>query len=234
MIYYKSRFKRKLIRSINKIKIKIKRLFKKTNWLAHHGIERSGTNYLRSCLSFLKVDIINEVSGPENNPHHKHFRWYQDKSLIPKFRSQLLNNINACSLKDINKFCDYPNDTKHIIIKKTLIKGITSIVNYALNDNWFKNKEELKKNIPKILRDYKAYYNFWERISRENPNQVIMISYEDLVASSETLLEVLKKFGISHKVKVPKKLIFNELYQSPKNRKKYFSENELSEIISVR
>ena len=227
-----TRFKKKLIRSINKRKIKLKRLFKKTNWLAHHGIERSGTNYLRSCLIFLKIDLINEVDGPANNPHHKHFRWYKDKSLIPKFRSHLLNDINASNLSDVNRVCDYPSDTKHIIIKKTLIRGMTSLANYAVNDNWFKNKEELKKNIPIILEDYKAYYNFWEKISRENSNQVVLISYEDLVASSKTLLEVLEKFGISLKVKVPKQLIFNELDQSPKNRKKSFSENEILEIIN--
>ena len=88
-----SRIKKKLIRSIGKRALKIKRLFKKTNWLAHHGIERSGTNYLRSCLIFLKIDLINEFDGSANNPQHKHFRWYQDKSLIPSFRSHLLNNI---------------------------------------------------------------------------------------------------------------------------------------------
>ena len=227
-----SRIQKKLIRSINKRVLKIKRLFKKTNWLAHHGIERSGTNYLRSCLIFLKIDLINEIDGAANNPQHKHFRWYEDKSLIPSFRSHLLNNINAKNLSDINRLCDYPNDTKHVIVKKTLIKGMTSLANYAANDNWFKSKDEIKKNIPIILEDYKAYYNFWGKISKENPNQVILIYYEDLVASSKTLLEILEKIGISPKVKVPKQLIFDEVDQSPKNREKFFSENEISEIIS--
>ena len=79
----KNFYKNKYFRSISKKKLEIKKLFVTNDWIAHHGIERSGTNYLRAILIILKINLINQFDPAENHPTHKHFRWYTDKSLIP-------------------------------------------------------------------------------------------------------------------------------------------------------
>ena len=95
----KNFYRNKYFRSIYKQKFKIKKLFVRKNWIAHHGIERSGTNFLRAILIKLKINLINQFDPAENHPTHKHFRWYKDKSLIPNLKKKLFNDIIA---KNIN------------------------------------------------------------------------------------------------------------------------------------
>ena len=222
----------KYTKSFAKKKHKIKRFFKRKNWIAHHGLERSGTNYFRACLLSLDIDVINNIDPQENNPKHKHFRWYDNKSLIPNFRKQFFNNLTVKSIIDINNICGYPIDTRHLIIKKTTLGALTSLSNYAIRDGWIKNREDVIKNIPLILNDYKAYYDFWRKMSDMNPSKVQLIFYEDLIMSSTPLANALDKVGINPKLKFPTKFIFEEVYQSEKNRKNVFSSNEIYEIIS--
>ena len=53
----KNFYKNKYFRSIAKKKLAIKKLFVKNDWIAHHGIERSGTNYLRAILILSLIHI---------------------------------------------------------------------------------------------------------------------------------------------------------------------------------
>ena len=225
--YYKNKFSK----SLAKKKIKIKSFFYKKNWLAHHGLERSGTNFLRACLIELKINLINQFDPPENNPTHKHFRWYNDKSLIPKFRKQFHNKYVVNNIFDINKICNFPSETKHIIIKKKIGPAITSIANYLYNERLLNNKDEVKINISTIYKDYQAYYNFWHKISERNPYHVQLLFYEDLILSSKYLIDNLKKIGIETIKNVPTFFHFDELHQSNKNRNKVFTEKEVLDIL---
>tara|TARA_B100000959_G_scaffold166622_1_gene174516 strand:+ start:103 stop:801 length:699 start_codon:yes stop_codon:yes gene_type:complete len=222
----------KYTRSLAKKKHYIKRIFKRKGWIAHHGLERSGTNFFRACLLSIDIDIINKIDPQESNPKHKHFRWYENKSLIPHFRKQFFNNFTANNIKDINAICGYPVDTSHFVIKKTSASAITSLSNYAIREGWFTDKKNVEKNILLLLKDYKAYYNFWQKMSDTNSSQVQIISYEDLVLSSFPLIKALEKAGIKPKLKVPIQFIFDEVYQSDKDRRNIFSEKKISEIIS--
>ena len=60
-----------------------KKIFK-TGFVAHHGIQRSGTNFLLNSLKRHHLRVINRHDLERNIPSHKHFRWYEDKSIIPK------------------------------------------------------------------------------------------------------------------------------------------------------
>jgi len=228
----KNYYLNKYAKSLAKQKHKIKIFFKRKNWIAHHGLERSGTNYFRACLLSLDIDVINKIDPQENNPKHKHFRWYKNKSLIPNFRKQFFNNLTVRNIEDINNICGYPIDTRHFIIKKNPVTALTSLSNYAIRDGWITNKKDVIKNIPLIFMDYKAYYEFWEKISDMNPSKAQLISYEDLILSSTPLVNALEKVGINPKIKAPTQFIFEEVYQSKKNRKNVFTQNEITEIIS--
>ena len=229
----KSFYKNKIKKSIDKKKQKIKRLFKTKGWIAHHGLERSGTNYLRACLISIEVDLINQFDPKENNPKHKHFRWYEGKYLIPRFRKQFANNLYVKNIYEINNICGYPAETNHLVIKKSYLAALTSIANYSFNEKWFSNKDEVKKNLNLIYKDYEAYYNFWQTISDKNPSQVQIIMYEDLLLSSTPLINALKKLDINPKIEIPNQFFFDELHQSNKDRKKVFSEKEILKSFIV-
>ena len=71
-------------------------------------------------LKELNIGVINDFDPARNNPKHKYFRWYADKSKIPGFiRTQYHNILTAESMADINRICGYPDDTRHIVIRKS-------------------------------------------------------------------------------------------------------------------
>ena len=228
----KNFYKNKYFRSISKKKLEIKKLFVKSDWIAHHGIERSGTNYLRAILIILKINLINQFDAAENHPTHKHFRWYNDKLLIPSLKKSLINNLTANNIHDVNKICNYFPTTNHIIIRKKTISGVTSIANYFYNFKLLDDKNELKNNINVIYKDYIAYYDFWQKIYEKNPSRVQIIFYEDLIKSSEVLINALNIIGINSNINIPKKISLDEIKESDIYRKKNFSENQISEILS--
>lgn len=228
----KNFYKNKYFRSIAKKKLEIKKLFVKNDWIAHHGIERSGTNYLRAILIILKINLINQFDPAENHPTHKHFRWYNDKSLIPNLKKSLINNYTANNIHDVNKICKYFPTTNHIVIRKKTISGVTSIANYFYNFKLLDDKNELKNNINIIYNDYIAYYDFWQKICEKNPSRVQIIFYEDLIKSSEVLINALKIIGINSNINIPKKINLGDIKESNINRNKNFSENQILEILA--
>ena len=196
----KNFYKNKYFRSIAKKKLEIKKLFVTNNWIAHHGIERSGTNYLRAILIILKINLI--------------------------------NNFTANSIHDVNKICKYFPTTNHIIIRKKTISGVTSIANYFYNFKLLDDKNELRNNINIIYSDYIAYYDFWQKICEKNPSRVQIIFYEDLIKSSEVLINALNMIGINSNINIPKKINLDDIKESNIYRKKNFSENQILEILS--
>ena len=221
----------KYFRSIAKQRQKIKKLFVKKNWIAHHGIERSGTNFLRAILIELKINLINQFDPAENHPSHKHFRWYRDKSLIPNMKKSLLNDLTAENIYYINKICKFFFDTKHIVIKKKKLNAVTSIANYFLNQKILHKDENFKNNILSIQKDYVAYYDFWKQINEKDPDSVQIIFYEDIINSTDALVKALNILRIFPNIDIPKKFSFSELYESDIDRKKNISEDEINEII---
>ena len=218
-----------------KKKHKLKRLFKRKDWVAYHGMERSGSNYFCACLISINIDLINLFAPPRKNsssPEHKHYRWYPNKELIPNFRKEFFNDKIVENIKEINNICGYPEDTRHIIIKKKPLNAVTSIANHGLRMKWFEDKKDAENNIELIAKDYEAYYDFWQNMSDLSPSLVQVILYEDLYLSSKPLINALKNVDLLPKVKIPKKFVFESVYQSPKNRRNVFSNEDIKNILS--
>jgi len=232
--YYKNKYSKILAKK----KHKLKRLFKRKDWVAYHGIERSGSNYFCACLISINIDLINLFTPPKSrtkgitSPMHKHYRWYPNKELIPNHRKGFINDKIVENIKEINSICGYPEDTRHIVIKKNLLTAITSIANHGLRDNWFEDKKDAENNIELIAKDYKAYYDFWKNMSDLSPSLVQVILYEDLYLSSKPLIYALKKVDLLPKVKIPNKFIFERVEQSPKNRRNVFSKEDIKNVLS--
>ena len=222
-----------------KKKHKLKRLFKRKDWMAYHGIERSGSNYICACLIFINIDLINLFTPPKwrtkgiTSPMHKHYRWYPNKELIPNHRKGFINDKIVENIKEINSICGYPEDTRHIVIRKSPLNAVTSIANHGLRMKWFEDKKDAENNIESIAKDYEAYYDFWQNMSDLSPSLVQVILYEDLYLSSEPLINALKKVDLLPKVKIPKKFIFERVEQSSKNRSNFFSKEDIKNIVSI-
>ncbi|WP_132700719.1 hypothetical protein [Reinekea marinisedimentorum] len=187
--------------------------------MAHHGIQRSGTNYLLACLDSLNVNVINRFDPARNHPSHKHFRWYQNKEAMPPYvKVEFGNSVCSSSLSELNSLAKFPKNTKHIVIKKDVNHAVCSLMNYGLRKNWFANKNQALLNYQMLLNDYRHYYEFWEGLARSS-NEVVVVNYEQISQNSNRLISCLNELGAD----IPflrENLVFSEVRMSPKTRKK--------------
>jgi len=227
----KNTFNTNFARSFDKRYIRLKKKFKKTGWLAHHGIERSGSNYLRACLVDLGVDLVNKFDLNEGVPGHKHYRWYKDKKSIPLFRFQFRNSTIVDNVEELNSCSNFNPGTSHIVIQKDCYKAISSIANFFLRKGLFISVEEAQDNITAIQCDYKNYYDFWNELSVNHPEQVQVISYEELSNNALVLKTALDILKINYAKSFPEKFIFTEVEESPAKRKEVFSEQSIKDLL---
>ena len=110
----------------------ISKRFLKKKYIAHHGLQRNGTNFLLHALRHLDVDVINEFDKKRNKPQHKHFRWYSSKENIPEqIYAEYFNSLIAENVHEVNALCNFPRDTKHIVIYKEENSSIVSVLNWV-------------------------------------------------------------------------------------------------------
>jgi len=100
----------------------------------------------------------------------------------------------------------------------------------------FVSLDEAKSNFDNIINDYKNYYSFWEKMQKNFPEKVVIISLESLNRSSLELVKALKKLKIKIKIKIkpPEKFYFDEVRQSKKTRVSFFSSEDVAEILKKR
>ena len=208
-----------------------RRKYVTSGWIAHHGLQRNGTNFLLVSLKKLNIDIINEFDPARNNPKHKHFRWYSEKSKIPGFiRAQYDNTLTAQSVADINRICGYPDDTRHIVIRKKQDDAVVSLANWGLRFDWFDSKDEALASSSHILQDYQEYYAFWEMIASKDPDKAVIINLEDLLGDSTTLLSALRSLGCPD-IPASVSLDFDEIPQSPKSRRNPITKSDYASFV---
>lgn len=173
-------------------------LFIKDNkFIAHHGIQRSGTNYLNECLWSCGIFPLNSFNEKRNSPKHKHFRWYVDKELIPDFlRNNYNNNVQVNNIYELNDIAGYPKDCSHIVIKRKKEDWLVSFLNYYLHYGWFPTQEDALHCVDQILIDFNNYYQFWESMQEKHPSKVIVITYEAILNDFRTFLKSLSTLNI--------------------------------------
>ena len=82
------------------------------NRIAHHGLDRNGTNFLRACCVKVGARPINFTDPKPGNPGHKHYRWHSDKTKISKLLVQeSLREQHVSSTDDLNAIAGYPHRT---------------------------------------------------------------------------------------------------------------------------
>ena len=81
------------------------------------------------------------------------------KDTVGNEGKQFFNNLTVKNIMDINNICGYPIDTRHFIIKKTLLGALTSLSNYAIRDGWIRN-DWIKRSISRDDLDYRDVNKF--------------------------------------------------------------------------
>jgi hypothetical protein len=165
--------------------------------VAHHGLQRSGTNYLNESLWKCGIKPINSFDQQRASTRHKHFRWYSDKSIIPHFLRDLYDNTNVVdSLEQLNDLARYPKNTLHLVIQKERVSWLASILNWGLKCNWFSDKEIALSSLLILLGDYEHYYSFWSDLADKHPNQVVIIQFEQLLSDFSVLHRLVGERGV--------------------------------------
>ncbi|MEF1308609.1 hypothetical protein QTO01_00680 [Vibrio mytili] len=153
----------------------------KTESLVHHGIQRSGTNYLNVLLKRKGVLVINKFDPPRGNLRHKHFRWQRNKkSIVMDF--SYANDVEVDDIHQLNQLCGYKYNQKHVILYKKPENWINSIKAWERKCDW----NEL--SVEKYLNEWDNYYCFWKKMQIKNPDLVIIVEFESLIAEPNKVL----------------------------------------------
>lgn len=220
-----AKFANKLVQSTKKFSGKI--------GLAHHGLQRSGTNYLNECLWRCGNPPLNSFDEARHSPRHKHCRWYSEKASIPSFLiEQYGNNFHVNHLDELNKIANYPKNTSHLVIKKELYSWLASIINWGIKCNWFTDKNNAFDNLNQLILDYDNYYNFWQNLEDRYPQKVSVLSLEKFHDNFNLIIEKQMKLGIEIKNKDFNGKI-DQVDMSPLDRKKIVSRDEVLKKIEI-
>lgn len=179
-----------------------------TQRILHFGLNRSGTNYLKELLSQHFDLVFLNVEGERSHPLHKHFRLYDDKSLIgrPKFQNNLKfhsfsdferhalgnlqvpvsktpKNVGSPPLIENKKQNDH--DVAYVIISKDPYSWHLSYSRWGVKNNWSPSPH------PYVL-EYNAFYGKWLAFAAET-DRVAFVRYIDLLKAPEKVLTGLQE-----------------------------------------
>lgn len=196
--------------------------------LAHHGLQRSGTNYLNQYLLRLKVYPLNSFDEKRSSPRHKHCRWYADKRKIPSFLSaQYGNDFIVNNLSELNGICGYPQSASHLVVYKEKRDWLVSILNWGWKCRWFTERGYALDAIRDLSSDYDSYISFWRNFSTNCPRSVHLLALNELLVNPSALPSILDSIGIKVKCDFDGK--FSEVPQSPQDRKMLFDSSDIPE-----
>ena len=161
----------------------------KTTKLLHYGLQRSGTNYLETLLkNNYRVRFLNK-DGHRNSPLSKHFRLYDEKSIIPGPLYQ-----NDFIIPDFASFEKLLKIAPHyyIIISKDPYSWLVSYENWAQKCRWSKVAHH-------YIAEYNLFYGKWLDFSRET-DKIFFVRYIDLLIDPAKELGRLEKLlGLKEK-----------------------------------
>ena len=140
-----------------------------------YGLQRSGTNIIND---FLHDNFGVKVQNSEDrkSPGHKHFRIYDDKTVIPE--EQYSNTIIVKDLNDLDSTLnDHSHTNKYIVVYKDIYSWLPSIESWAKACKWkMANKMD-------FIDDYILFIEKWKSIANE---RVLFLSYDEFLSMKTT------------------------------------------------
>jgi len=205
-----------------------------------YGLQRCGTNFLHQLL--LKNFQVRIPNGKiRNQPLHKHFRLYEEKSKVPEYKFS--NDLYVNSLQEYTQALDTNKEiTGFVVISKNPYSWLLSYKNWGKKCDW--------PNVPyHYIEEYNLFYEKWLNFYSSNNQQIIFIRYIDLLLNTNKELQRIQKhfdlknrwinqvIGEVNKLKkVPESKKFtSDRFQYYKNQQyiQEYSNTELEEINEI-
>ena len=136
----------------------------------------------------------------------------------------------AENVHELNALCNFPPDTKHIVIYKEENSSLVSLLNWGMRVGWFNSKQDALNASYLYKLDYKLYYSFWKKLANHNPDYVQLLSFEKLIESNDEIADILKNLDIKFNIK-DLNLSFKELPQSPRSRKNIIAISDIEKLV---
>lgn len=206
--------------------------------LLYYGLQRSGTNFLAMVIEQqFDVEFLNKRYD-RRHPRHKHFRIYDNKSLIG--RENYHNDLLVQDLNDFESKLEIEGIADgFIIISKDPYSWLISY------EKWAKRMKWPDPPHPYLL-EYNEFYRKWWELSKES-EKVMFMRYSDLLLNTnETLSRLSQKFDLDRRkqesgedeqiTKVPYSSKFTRkklLYYSKEKYLKKYSKKEMKDINQV-
>lgn len=164
--------------------------------IAHHGLQRSGTNYLCTLLAQADYRVVNRIDPDRTDPRHKHFRWQADKSTIVMDR-RYGNALQPASLAEVNALCGYARDMRHVVLFRHPRSWLDAIFRWGLQNGWFASEAEfLSRGLYRAyLAEWHAYYGTWADFAQGDPARVLILGYADLKRDPGAVLARIDAFA---------------------------------------
>jgi hypothetical protein len=188
--------------------------------ILHYGIQRSGTNFLKEVIQGnFDIEIINK-EFERAHPAHKHFRIYDNKTLIG--RPKYMNTLLIPHFDDFEKQLgpEWKADG-YIVVSKDPYSWNISYANWGKKHKWTSQAHS-------YMSEYNEYYNKWLQLAEES-DKIMLVRYVDLLIDNEQFLQQLKKqFSFvtrdTKKVKKVKKVPYSQRFT--KKRLRYYTNEE--------
>ena len=165
----------------------------------HAGIQRSGTNFLRTVLeSALRRRVANAVDPQRDHPMHKHFRVQDDQSSVVMDR-QYVNDHRFPTLEAYLAAAS-PDALEDawpcVVIFKDPVNWLESIMRWGIRCDWIGDEDALLQTglWTEWLGEYVAYYAKWAAFAEGAPTRVKLVQHEQLILEPDLSLHGLSEF----------------------------------------
>jgi len=198
-----------------------------------YGMQRTGSNFTQQVVlrNFQNIRFCNNDFA-RCLPVHKHFRLYDEKTVIPDIR--YYNSFTY------SKFGDFKNHVQQITGREINLFLVTIKDPYS----WYVSyqRHARKNKYPYVKRsvnshyiiDYNLYYRKWLDFSMEAPGEVLIVKYEDLIDDLEASIQKIgSTFNLtrsSEQVQAPGKVPMSRKFTS--NRAAYYKDSKYLDLIS--
>lgn len=192
-------------------------------FIAHHGLQRAGTNYLLKALTDLGFKPLNAFNPSRKNPRHKHFRWQPAKHTIRPCMF-FANTVQVETPEELDQTAGYPSGTHHIVIQKPPESWLPSVLNWGLRCGWWHDKHAALADAESMLQDYQDYHAFWTSMAKQAPYRIAIFDSEVLRRKPVLLPEKLEELGLPIPTKERASFagVYTNLPHSPQGRQDAF------------
>lgn len=144
----------------------------------HFGLQRSGTNLLAKKLQIMDCMVLNAIDPERSSIKHKHFRIQNNKNTISNklyYNQEYIYNLN-----DLVERLYTSKDFFFVGVYKDPFAWIESMCRWERTDKKL-GDHEINVFVESQLSDWFSYYSAWYKLSKSNPDKVILLDIDDIL-----------------------------------------------------